>query len=90
MSIAVNLNERGLSMKKYMTLVAAIVMFSFTFASVALAQGGMRWKGGGGWGAGASYSRMYNPQTVQTITGEVVSDNKIRLPLVCLTVSIYC
>lgn len=77
-------------MKKYMTLVAAIVMFSFTFASVALAQGGMRWKGGGGWGAGASYSRMYNPQTVQTITGEVVSDNKIRLPLVCLTVSIYC
>ncbi len=64
-------------MKKYMTLVAAVAMFSFAFASVALAQGGMRWKGGGGWGPGESYAGRYNPQTVQTITGEVVSVNKI-------------
>lgn len=64
-------------MKKYMTLVTAIAMFSFVSASVALAQGGMKWKGGGGWGSGTSYARMYNPQTVQTITGEVISVNKI-------------
>lgn len=64
-------------MKKYMTLVTVVAMFSLVLASVALAQGGMKWKGGGGWGPGTSYARMYNPQTVQTTTGEVVMVNKI-------------
>ena len=31
---------------------------------------------GGGWGAGDAYSRMYNPQTVETLTGEVVRVDK--------------
>ncbi len=42
---------------------------SFVFLSgVSFAQGG---KGGGGWGPGTSYNRMYNPQTVETLSGEV-------------------
>jgi hypothetical protein len=64
-------------MKKIMTLIAVVTMLSFTFATEALAQPGMMWRGGGGWGPGTPYARMYNPQTVETITGEVVSVDKI-------------
>jgi hypothetical protein len=34
--------------------------------------------GMGGWGMGTKYGRMYNPQTVETIAGEVVKVDKIR------------
>jgi hypothetical protein len=34
-------------------------------------QGGMMWKGGGGWGMGSQYGKMYDPKTVETISGEV-------------------
>lgn len=37
----------------------------------------MKWKGSGGWGPGTRYSRMYDPKTVETISGEVVSVDKI-------------
>ncbi len=40
-------------------------------------QQGMKWKGSGGWGPKADYGRMYNPQTVETISGEVISIDKI-------------
>jgi hypothetical protein len=40
-------------------------------------QQGMRWKGSGGWGPNANYGRMYNPETVETISGKVVSVEKI-------------
>jgi hypothetical protein len=41
------------------------------------AQKGMMWKGGGGWGAGTPYARMYNPQTLENIAGEVISVDQI-------------
>lgn len=34
-------------------------------------------RGSGGWGAGGAYQRMYNPATVETISGEVVGIDKI-------------
>jgi hypothetical protein len=34
---------------------------------------GFRWRGGGGWGAGSQYGRLYDAKTVGTISGEVVS-----------------
>ena len=34
---------------------------------------GMMWRGSGGWGPGSPYNRMYDPKTVETMTGEVVS-----------------
>lgn len=37
------------------------------------AQRGMGWKGSGGWGPASTYNRMYDPKTVETIRGEVVS-----------------
>jgi hypothetical protein len=34
---------------------------------------GFRWRGGGGWGAGGQYGRLYDVKTVATISGEVTS-----------------
>jgi len=34
---------------------------------------GMMWRGSGGWGPGTQYNRMYDPKTVETISGEVIS-----------------
>ncbi len=35
------------------------------------------WKGSGGWGMGGGYQRMYNPATVETVSGDVVKIDKI-------------
>jgi hypothetical protein len=35
------------------------------------------WRGSGGWGTGAQYQRMYNPKTVETISGTIESVDKI-------------
>ena len=63
-------------MKKLMMVVVTMVMISL-FSGTALAQGGMMWRSGGGWGPETPYARMYNPQTVETISGEVVSVDKM-------------
>jgi len=64
-------------MKKVTKLLAIVFVLGLIFAAEASAQQGMMWKGGGGWGPGTSYARMYNPQTVETVTGVVVSIDKI-------------
>jgi hypothetical protein len=64
-------------MKRIIALMAVMTMLGFTFSIEALAQRGMRWKGSGGWGSATPYGRMYNPQTVEMISGEVVSVDKI-------------
>ncbi|MBF8278514.1 MAG: putative exported protein [Candidatus Brocadiaceae bacterium] len=55
------------------TGIFIVVIFSLLCMSQSFAQQGMQWRGGGGWGMGAPYSRMYDPKTVETISGEVVS-----------------
>lgn len=65
-------------MKKFLSLLVA-VSFILT-ASLAFAQpmkGMMKWKGSGGWGMGSQYNRMYNPATVETVSGTVESVDKI-------------
>ena len=64
-------------MKRIMPLISVVTILSLTVATEALAQQGMMPKGEGGWGSGSQYARMYNPQTIETITGEVVSVDKI-------------
>lgn len=55
-------------MKRSAVLSIAVLAASFVFLSgVSFAQGGK----GSGWGPGTSYNRMYNPQTVETLSGEV-------------------
>lgn len=60
-------------MRKIGLLLGVIFVFSFLHLTQSFAQQGMQWRGGGGWGMGATYSRMYDPKTVETIRGEVVS-----------------
>ena len=67
-------------MKKMGTLMGIIFIFCIFFATESVAQQGVKWKGGGGWGPGTPYNRLYDPKTVETIGGEVVSIDKI-LPL---------
>jgi hypothetical protein len=64
-------------MKKIGILVAAISILSLLLITDSFAQRGMIWKGSGGWGMGTQYGRMYSPKTVETISGEVVSIDKI-------------
>ncbi len=64
-------------MKKLTTMIALVSMFGLFTAVEVFAQGGAMQKGQGGWGQGTAYGRMYNPQTIETISGEVVSVDKI-------------
>ncbi len=58
-------------MKRTGTVVIAIALIAIALATYAGAQPGMHWRGGGGWGMGSQYGRMYDPKTVETISGEV-------------------
>ncbi len=55
-------------------VVAAAVLVT---ASIALAGPWRGWRGSGGWGMGSQYNRMYNPSTVENISGVVESVDKI-------------
>jgi len=66
-------------MKKFSRFISLIGIPALVMdATAAWGQSGMG-PGGGqgrGWGASDSYNRMYNPKTVETLTGEVVSMDK--------------
>jgi hypothetical protein len=52
--------------------VAVLAVLAVT-VSLAAAGPGKGWKGSGGWGMGGGYQRMYNPATVETVTGTIES-----------------
>lgn len=56
-------------MKQFVRAALALLVVLLSGTS-ALAQG---MGGSGGWGMRGSYQRMYNPATVETVSGEVVS-----------------
>lgn len=60
-------------MRKLGLPVTVLFLLSLFFTAKSFAQG----MGGGGRGAGSQQSRQYNPSTVETISGEVVSVDKI-------------
>ena len=63
-------------MKKVVIIGTVILMLMILLSAQSFAQRGMKWKGGGGWGIGTQYGKMYNPKTAETISGEVVSVDK--------------
>jgi len=66
-------------MKKF-SLVIAIAFGAILLASIssyAQPRPGMMWRGSGGWGPGTPYNRMYDPKSVETISGEVTSVDRI-------------
>jgi hypothetical protein len=65
-------------MKRIGMVISMMGIFVLVLVAASWAQPG-RGPGGGqgrGWGAGDPYSRMYNPKTVETLSGEVVSVDK--------------
>jgi len=64
-------------MRKISATMAIIFVFGLFLVTDSYAQQGMKWKGSGGWGAGTQYNRMFDPKTVETFSGEVVSIDKI-------------
>ena len=64
-------------MRTISAILAVMILFGFSLVENAYAQTVMKWKGSGGWGAGSQYTRMYNPKSVETISGEVASIDEI-------------
>ena len=60
-------------MKTSRMIVLALLVAGMVLPPAAFAQPRMKWKGSGGWGTGAPYGRMYDPKTVETVSGEVVN-----------------
>ena len=59
-------------------IISVAVALSVLFiSSIAFADPWKGWQGSGGWGMGSSYQRMYNPATVETVSGIVESVDKI-------------
>ena len=56
---------------------AMVLLIIFTITALATSVFASPRMGMGGWGSGTKYGRMYNPQTVETISGEVVKVEKI-------------
>jgi len=61
--------------KRFSVLLAALI--SASFASPACAAPWQQWRGSGGWGMEGAYQRMYDPAKVETVSGEVVSVDKM-------------
>ena len=55
----------------------AIAISLAALSSYAQPRGGMMWRGSGGWGPATPYNRMYDPKAVETISGEVMSIDRI-------------
>jgi hypothetical protein len=56
----------------------AVVLSALFVSSVVLAGPGKGPRGSGGWGMGSPYQRMYDPATVETISGVIESVDKIK------------
>ncbi len=64
-------------MKRIARITAVIAVLGLALAPQASAQGGPRWRGSGGWGPGGQFGRLYDPKTVETITGQVVKVDRV-------------
>ena len=66
-------------MKRNSFLVGLMALAFCLVSSDSFAQRGpgMMWRGSGGWGPGTQYNRMYDPKTVETISGEITAVDRI-------------
>ncbi len=59
-------------MKKMGSAAAFFIFFLCLVATEeSFGQRGMKWQGSGNWGPSAQYGRLFNPQTVGSVSGEV-------------------
>lgn len=64
-------------MKHIRTFVAVCSGMILCLTSESYAKGGVTWRGSGGWGMDSPHVKLYNPQTVETIGGEVISEEQL-------------
>jgi len=64
-------------MKRLAGIVLAVTALSLGLLPEAWAQGEAKWGGSGGWGPGSQYTRLYDPNTVETMSGEVIKVNRV-------------
>ena len=57
--------------------ISVLIFLALVVGTETFAQPLMKWKGSGGWGTGSQYGRMYDPKTIETITGTVEKVDKI-------------
>ncbi len=55
----------------------AVALSVLVAASLAFAGPWKGWRGSGGWGMGSQYQRMFDPATVETVSGTVESVDKV-------------
>jgi hypothetical protein len=60
-------------MRKLIVAISVLSVIGVLAMSESSAQRGPHWRGSGGWGPGAPYMSFYDPKTLETIAGEVVS-----------------
>jgi hypothetical protein len=58
-------------------IVAGIAILFGATGAIAQKGPGMMWRGSGGWGPGSQYNKMYDPKTMETISGEVTTVDRI-------------
>ncbi len=64
-------------MKNALVTTAALLLLLPATVLFAQRGPGMMWRGSGGWGPGSPYSKMYDPKSVETISGEVTSISRM-------------
>ncbi len=64
-------------MKRKSMISIVIAVSLLVVVSIALAGPWHGWRGSGGWGMGSQYNRMYNPSTVENVSGVIESVDKI-------------
>lgn len=63
---------KGKNLTGLLVVLSILLIVSATFA-----QPMKGWRGSGGWGMGSQYQKMYNPATVETLSGTVEAVEKI-------------
>jgi hypothetical protein len=64
-------------MRKTSIIVTVVAVSMLLTASFSQAAPWMGYRGSGGWGMGSQYQRVYNPATVETLSGTVESVDKV-------------
>lgn len=66
-----------MKINSFLVGLMALVIGVMSSDSFAQRGPGMMWRGSGGWGPGTQYNRMYDPKTVETISGEIITVDRI-------------
>lgn len=64
-------------MKHVAVLIGIIAVIGLLYPAGSPARQGITWKGSGGWGTESAYNRLYDPKTVETLSGEVVRVDQV-------------